>query len=829
MKDLFQFEKMGLKWPSMFMLLLTFGSMSQAAVFAVDYGAESIKVAVVNPRPGQSPISIAINEMSKRKSPTLVAISNGDRLMSEEAAGIVARYPDRVYSRARDLVGKPYKTVEKLLKANYLHYDVLEDTERDSVKIRTHDGKIEFSPEELVAMTLNYARELAELHSKTVIKDAIVSVPAFFGQKQRQAILDAAQVAGVNVMALINEHAGAALQYGIDKDFSNASRHVVLYDMGAASTYAAVVHYSSYTTKERGKDVSINQFQVKGVRWDADLGGQSMEARLLEHFADEFAAKVGGGVDIRASAKAMAKLKKEVKRTKEVLSANTEAPLNVEGLYHDIDFRTSITRSKFEELCGDLWARAVLPLKDVLADANVSVADLEAVELLGGATRVPRLQAALSEFVGGKGLDRHLDADEATVLGASLAAANMSDGFKLNRKLGMLDGLTHGVLFQVHPRSAAAAAAAVAAGEERGESDESASASASAQLLFPRLKKVPFKVIRSLKHQTDDFNVILTYDPAGELPPGTTSSRIAELQVSGVANTSERYAAYNLTQPFKTSLHFSLTRSGLVALEKAEMVVEFSEWYQVAQPVNASSGTGSTNATASEPDTLPSGNGTNAVEDSATTETGEGSTASSSGNSTGSGSNDTSSGNSTAAAETVMVSKLRRRIIRVPLKVTDVSEAPLRPLPGPVLAAALTRMEEMQRREADKRATAEAKNSLEAYIYATKDKLEVMEEELKQVAKEAQLQAFRSDLTDVRSSAISSASPPCAPLSSGTIAAVATPVSAATTSPQRAVLTGKGEGVQAEDWLYMDGEDAPADDFRKKLAALKVVGDKLFF
>ena len=241
-------------------LLLLIPTPSQSAVSSIDLGSEWIKVAVVNLKPGQSPISVAINEMSKRKSPALVAFQSGNRLIGEEAAGIAARYPDKVYSFIRDMIGKPYNKIQDFLGKMYLPYNIVEDS-RGTATIRIDDGTV-FSLEELEAMTLSYAIKLAEFHSKVPVKDAVIAVPPYFGQAERRGLLTAAQLAGVNVLALINEHSGAALQYGIDKDFSNGSRHVVFYDMGSSSTYAALVYFSAYNAKEYGKMVSVNQFQV---------------------------------------------------------------------------------------------------------------------------------------------------------------------------------------------------------------------------------------------------------------------------------------------------------------------------------------------------------------------------------------------------------------------------------------------------------------------------------------------------------------------------------------------------------------------------------------
>eukprot|EP00271_Cylindrocystis_brebissonii_P021565 TRINITY_DN778_c0_g2_i1.p1 TRINITY_DN778_c0_g2~~TRINITY_DN778_c0_g2_i1.p1 ORF type:complete len:938 (+),score=231.05 TRINITY_DN778_c0_g2_i1:208-3021(+) len=764
-------------------LVVQYASQIHAAVFTMDYGSESIKVAVVNPRPGQAPIDIAINEMSKRKSPALVALSAGERLLSEEAAGIIARYPERVYSYVRDMVGVPSEAVGPFLKENYLPYKVVSDPDRGTVRIETHDSSAEHTAEELVAMIFGYARDLAETHAKQGVKDAVVSVPPHFRQPQRQAILDAGQIAGVNVMALVHEHSGVAIQYGFDKDFSNGSRNVIFYDMGARGCWAALVQYSSYTAKERGgKNMTHNQFQVKAIRWDATLGGQTFESRLVEYFADEFNAKSGLKVDVRNYPKAMAKLKKQVKRTKEVLSANQEAPIFADSLIEDIDFRSSVTREKFEELSEDLWERALEPLKGVLADAAelagdnpgspaagvaAQLAKVDAVELVGGGTRVPKLQATLASFLGEqRTLDRHLDADEALALGSALLAANLSDGFKLNRKIGMMDGLPYGVLFQIH---------------QQGEIEEDE------QMLFPRLKKMPSKVLRSLKSPTVDLTVELLYEDQGAT--GVSDRQIAKYQVAGVANASVKYSSYNLTSPLRTSLHFSLSRSGLVALDSAETVVEFSEWIEVPVEVikeNStlfSNGTSSNNST-SNSTTQDEGSGA----DGGSEDEGAGGDEAGVGAKDGEEKEEASGGKGeegegaadeeAAAPAVIMKRKLRKRTIRIPLKLTDISEGIARPMPLAEIDAAKERLKKLAEKERAKREVAEAKNSLEAYIYATKDKLE-SEEGLERVS----------------------------------------------TKKERSELDKKL--AEAEEWLEEDGDTASAADFRKKQAGLKEAGAKM--
>ncbi|KAJ9692918.1 hypothetical protein PVL29_011840 [Vitis rotundifolia] len=723
-------------------LLLLIPTPSQSAVSSIDLGSEWIKVAVVNLKPGQSPISVAINEMSKRKSPALVAFQSGNRLIGEEAAGIVARYPDKVYSFIRDMIGKPYSKIEDFLGKMYLPYNIVEDS-RGTATIRVDDGTV-FSLEELEAMTLSYAIKLAEFHSKVPVKDAVIAVPPYFGQAERRGLLTAAQLAGVNVLALINEHSGAALQYGIDKDFSNGSRHVVFYDMGSSSTYAALVYFSAYNAKEYGKTVSVNQFQVKDVSWDPELGGQNMEMRLVEYFADEFNKQVGNGVDVRKFPKAMAKLKKQVKRTKEILSANTAAPISVESLYDDRDFRSAITREKFEELCEDLWERSLIPVKEVLKNSGLKVDEIYAVELIGGATRVPKLQAKLQEFLGRKDLDRHLDADEAIVLGAALHAANLSDGIKLNRKLGMVDGSSYGLVVELD-----------GPGLLKDESTR--------QLIVPRMKKLPSKMFRSIIHDKD-FDVSLSYENEDLLPPGVSSPRFAQYAVSGLADASTKYSSRNLSSPIKANLHFSISRSGILSLDRADAVIEITEWVEVPK-VNVTL----ENSSAATPNISVETSPHNASEDSNENLHADG------------GIDNTSNATENQSDKDLGTEKkLKKRTFRVPLKVVEKTVGPGMPLSKELIAEAKHKLEALDKKDAERRRTAELKNNLEGYIYTTKEKLESTEE-LEKISTTQERQSFIEKLDEV------------------------------------------------QEWLYTDGEDATAAEFQERLDLLKSIGDPIFF
>ncbi|KAF5949554.1 hypothetical protein HYC85_011547 [Camellia sinensis] len=666
--------------------------------------------------------------MSKRKSPALVAFQGGNRLIGEEAAGLVARYPDKVYSNLRDLIGKPYDYVKKFLDSMYLPFDVVEDP-RGGAGIRVDGGAI-YSPGELVAMV--------------PIKDAVITVPPYFGQVERKGLLQAAQLAGINVLSLINEHSGAALQYGIDKDFSNESRHVIFYDMGSSSTYAALVYFSAYNAKEYGKTVSVNQFQVKDVRWDPQLGGQDMELRLVEYFADEFNKQLGNGVDVRTSPKAMAKLKKQVKRTKDILSANTMAPISVESLYDDRDFRSTITREKFEELCNDLWEKSLFPLKEVLKNSGLKIDEIYAVELIGGATRVPKLQAKIQEFIGRKDLDKHLDADEAIVLGAALRAANLSDGIKLNRKLGMVDGSSYGFVIELNGPDLL--------------KDES-----TRQVLVQRMKKLPSKMFRSIIHNKD-FEVSLAYESEDLLPPGAPSPIFAQYAVSGLTDASEKYASRNLSSPIKANLHFSLSSSGIFSLDRADAVVEISEWIEVPKKNLTVE-----NSTSASPNISVEGGPGNTSEDSVDSLKTDGGTNNAS----------NSSENDQSTTDLGTEKKLKKRTFRVPLKIIEKVVGPGMSLSKEAFLEAKEKLEALNIKDAERKRTAELKNNLEGYIYATREKLE--SEEYEKISSGQERQSFIENLDEV------------------------------------------------QEWLYTDGEDASATKFEERLDSLKSNGDPIFF
>lgn len=307
------------------------------------------------------------------------------------------------------------------------------------------DG-VSFTPEELVAMLLDHARDMtvayAEGNGKGTItpKDLVLTVPSYSTQHERKALIDAATLADFNVLALIDETTAAALQFGMDKIMEEPKVYI-FYNLGASSLQVNVVRYLAYEHKEGkyGKAKTVGGIEVLGKAWDATLGGLALDHRIVEFLADEFNKKWGTGGDVRDFARPMAKLRVQANKIKHVLSANTEIPIYIEALHADIALQTTVSRPKLEELCADLLERAVAPIEKALKRANITLAEVDGIEMIGGGMRVPKIQEYVQEFLGKElELGMHINSDESMALGASFHGANISTAFKV-RHVGLAD------------------------------------------------------------------------------------------------------------------------------------------------------------------------------------------------------------------------------------------------------------------------------------------------------------------------------------------------------------------------------------------------------
>jgi len=286
--------------------------------------------------------------------------------------------------------------------------------------------------EELAAMILAYGRELAEKQANGSVKDAVITVPSYYNQERRRMLIDAAELAGLNVVQLVHENTAAALMYGIDRMDSEKDLHVLIYNMGGRDTEVSVVRYSAVSDP---KNKTFEYVEVMGEGYDATLGGKEFDHVLVRIMADHFNSlkERQGKPDIRKNDRAMKRLYKEAIGIKDILSANKLVNIKVPELADYVTLAFELTRDTFEAECEHLFARVKNPIDLALKEAGLTASDIDQVEILGGGIRVPKVQAILKEAMGDKELNVHLNGDEAMSFGSAFIAANSTSIFKVRK------------------------------------------------------------------------------------------------------------------------------------------------------------------------------------------------------------------------------------------------------------------------------------------------------------------------------------------------------------------------------------------------------------
>lgn len=423
---------------------------------------------------------------------------------------------------------------------------------RHGLMLKVEGSEHDFTPEELVAMILEHAKEITTAYGTSkgstygTIRDVVLTVPSFATQAERLAWLDAAHLADLNVLALLDENTAAALHFGMDKLYTNTSQLILFYNMGASSLQVSLVKYDTYEIPESKlskKTKTVGALQVLAKAWDMTLGGDAFDHRLVEHMADLFnhqwhktsgSSKNQDGTtkDVRTDTRAMMKLRLQASKVKHVLSANTEVPVFVESLHEDIPFSTHMTRHQLEDLCADLIKRAVAPIHSVLKQANVTIAELNGLELIGGGMRIPKIQASLEETLKIE-LGMHINSDESMALGAAFHGANISTAFRV-RHVGMTDIYPFAIAIQLNnlPPSnetgTGEGAGLFGLGKKKVEKataatkdveDDDAKWSKSATM-FKANSKVGVKKTIAFTHDRD-VSCAIDYEPSDTLPEGT--------------------------------------------------------------------------------------------------------------------------------------------------------------------------------------------------------------------------------------------------------------------------------------------------------------------
>ncbi|XP_054723805.1 hypoxia up-regulated protein 1-like [Uloborus diversus] len=552
--------KMPTFW-TLFSILLFISKVQGLAVMSVDIGSEWMKVAIVSPG---VPMEIALNRESQRKTPVAVSFREGERVFGDPALTIGVRFPEKAFMYLLDVIGKKIDNpLVTLYRKRFPYYDISPSADGNSLVFKHPDG-MEFSVEELIAMILKQAQHFAEKAAGQPIKDAVITVPPFFNQAERRALLHAAQLSGLNVLQLINSNTAVALNYGVfrRRDFNETPTNIMFYDMGAGSTVATIATYQLVKSKETG-EISP-QVTIKGVGFDHTLGGLEMQLRLRDYFAMSFNNAKKTSSDVFKNNRSMAKLLKEAGRVKKVLSANTEHMAQVESLLDDKDFKLPITRSEFEELCSDLFERVTKPVETALASANLDMSYIDQVILSGSGTRVPKVQQMLLDYIKKDELGKSLNTDESAALGAAYQAAHLSKGFKVKTFL-VKDANIYPIQVDFQ--------------REYELEDKSTGVKTVKRILFSRNNAIPLKKIMTFNRHVKDFEFYVNYGDLGFLSDFELQSlgslNITKISVQGVESAIQKHMNMEENTEYKgVKAHFRMNESGILNLEEVESVFE---------------------------------------------------------------------------------------------------------------------------------------------------------------------------------------------------------------------------------------------------------------
>ncbi|KAF8515677.1 HSP70-domain-containing protein [Hysterangium stoloniferum] len=388
------------------------------AVVGIDLGNLASKIGVARHRG----IDIITNEVSNRATPSLVSFGIKQRSIGEAAkTQETSNFKNTVGSLKR-LIGRTALDPEvSEIEKKFINATLVDANGTIGVKVSYLGEPTVFTATQLVSMYLGKLKDIASNELKQLVSDVVIAVPGWYTDIQRRAVIDAAQITGLNPLRIINDTTAVALGYGITKsdlpELDQSPRHVVFVDVGHSNYSVAVVAFSK------------GQLVVKSTAYDRHLGGRDIDYALVQHFAKEFKTKYK--IDVMGNAKATFRLATQVERLKKILSANTEAPLSVESIMNDVDASSKLNREQMEGLISDLLNRIVGPLKQALQDAGLTSDQVDAIELVGGSTRVPAIRQGIQSVFPNKTLSTTLNQDEAVARGATFACAMLSPVFRV--------------------------------------------------------------------------------------------------------------------------------------------------------------------------------------------------------------------------------------------------------------------------------------------------------------------------------------------------------------------------------------------------------------
>ena len=403
-------------------LYIYYMSSSEKVAIGIDLGTTYSCVGVwQNDR-----VEIIANDQGNRTTPSYVAFTEEERLIGDAAKNQAAINPINTIFDAKRLIGRKYSDPATQSDLKHFPFKVhAKNGDKPIISVSVKGEEKDFQPEEISSMILTKMKETAEAYLGKTVTDAVITVPAYFNDAQRTATKDAGAIAGMNVLRIINEPTAAAIAYGLDKQ-SDKEKNILIFDLGGGTFDVSLL-----TIEEA-------IFEVKATAGDTHLGGEDFDNRLVNHFVQEFKKK--HKLDIKDNARSMRRLRTACERAKRSLSASTQASIEIDSLFEGVDFFSSITRARFEELCIDLFRSTMDPVEKVLKDAKMSKNQVHEVVLVGGSTRIPKIQQLLTDFFNGKELSKSINPDEAVAYGAAVQAAILSgNGSSKTEELLLLD------------------------------------------------------------------------------------------------------------------------------------------------------------------------------------------------------------------------------------------------------------------------------------------------------------------------------------------------------------------------------------------------------
>ncbi|XP_078089269.1 heat shock-related 70 kDa protein 2-like [Mustelus asterias] len=375
-----------------------------AAAVGIDLGTTYSCVGVFQ----HGKVEIIANDQGNRTTPSYVAFTDTERLIGDPAKNQVAINPTNTVFDAKRLIGRTFDDPMVQTDMKHWPFTVISEGGKPKVQVEYKGEQKTFFAEEISSMVLTKMKEIAEAYLGTAVRNAVITVPAYFNDSQRQATKDAGTIAALNVLRIINEPTAAAIAYGLDKT-GPGEHNVLIFDLGGGTFDVSVLI------------IEEGIFEVKSTAGDTHLGGEDFDNRMVSHFMEEFKRKFKK--DIAQSKRAVRRLRTACERAKRTLSSSTQASLEIDSLYEGVDFYTSITRARFEELNNDLFRATLDPVEKALRDAKIDKTRIQDVVLVGGSTRIPKIQKLLQELFNGKELNKSINPDEAVAYGAAVQAA----------------------------------------------------------------------------------------------------------------------------------------------------------------------------------------------------------------------------------------------------------------------------------------------------------------------------------------------------------------------------------------------------------------------